>query len=457
MSQADDVVSLRARIEELESQNETLRASADDASAPGGGSRGGAARTRTAFAVVFVLLAALIAPVALLGGWARYELVDTERFVQTFAPLAEKPEVQSFIADQVVTAIDENVDIDGLVRSLFEGIESLDIPPKAAAAVGLLEGPAAQGVRSMIRTSVDGIVTSPQFARLWNGVLRQTHAQAIAVIQGDPDAAIQLSSDGALTLELGTVIASVKQQLLSQGMRFASLIPVVDRSIPILNSDSLLLVRSVYQLSVAAGTWLPWLTLGLLVAGVVVSRRRLRTLAWGGVALALSFLLLASGLGIGKLFFVSTVSPSIMPASTADVVFGQLTELMSSIVTALTMLALLIAVGAWLFGSTRPAVAIRTAGDRGLSKVREASDRAGLDPRGFGRAVDRWRPAILVLAVAGGVLIIFLSRPVTVGAVVGTLVVLLIVLLLVELIRRPARGRTTSVEGEGREAVSQDA
>lgn len=387
---------------------------------------------------MLLVVAALLAPVAVLGSWARFQLVDTERFIATFAPLAEDPAVQSFVSDQVVSAIDEHLDIDGLVGSVFEGIDALDLPPRAAAAVRLLEGPAAQGIHAMIDDSVAGIVASPQFARLWSTVLQQTHAHGIAVIQGDPDAALQLSDDGTLSLELNTVIQSVKTQLIDTGFQMGSLIPEIDRSIPILTSDSLVLVRAVYQVAVALGAWLPWLVLGLLVAGIALARNRTRMLMWTGIGMAVSLLIFAAGLGVGRMFFLSAVSPVVMPASTAEAIYGQLIELMGSVITALVVLSVAIAVGAWLFGASRPARAIRAGGGRQLARVRTAADQAGLDPRGFGHAVDRWRPALIFIIVALGILAIFLSRPVTMGMVVGTLLVVLLALLAVEVIRRPA-------------------
>ncbi|MBN9612803.1 MAG: hypothetical protein J0H64_04985, partial [Actinobacteria bacterium] len=192
MTQPDELAEMQARIEALEDQNRTLR---DEVR----GSTKGRGRARAALAAVLVLLSILIAPIAVLGSGTRYELVYADRFGQTFAPLAEKPEVQRFVTDQVVVAIDENMDIDGLVNELFSGLESLNLPPKAGAAIGMLQGPAAQGVRSMIQTAVQRIVESPQFARLWEGLLRQTHEQAVAVIQGDPNAALQLAGDGTLS------------------------------------------------------------------------------------------------------------------------------------------------------------------------------------------------------------------------------------------------------------------
>lgn len=433
MGQSEELASLRARVADLESQNASLRPSR------GAGSVGGRLRPRfrAACAVVLVVLAALIAPVAVLGSWARFQLVDTDRFVATFAPLAEDPAVQSFVSDQAVAAIDEHLDVDGLVGSVFEGIDALELPPRAAAAVRLLEGPAAQGIHSMINDSVAGIVASPQFAQLWSTVLRETHARGIAVIQGDPDTALQLSDDGTLSLQLDTVIQSVTAQLLENGFQMGALIPEIERSIPILTSDSLVLVRAVYQTAVALGAWLPWLVIGLVVAGVALAWNRTRTLAWAGVGMAVSLLIFAAGLGVGRMFFLSAVSPSVMPASAAEAIYGQLIELMGSVITALVVLSIAIAVGAWLFGGSRPARALRAGGARQFARVRAAADRAGLDPRGFGRVVDRWRPALIVISVALGILAIFLSRPVSMGMVAGTLLIVAVVLLAVEVIRRP--------------------
>ena len=433
--ESEQLRELRERVAELEMRNRELAA---EAGAPQGGehrrARGGA---RTAIAVALIAASAILAPIAVLGTWARIQLVDTDRFVQTFAPLAEKPEVQELVTDQVVEGIDESIDIDGLVNDLFAGVDELDLPPRAKAALPLLAGPAAEGMRSLIRTGVDRLVASPQFAQLWEVTLRETHSRAIAVIQGDPNTALQLSDDGTLSVELSTVIREVKQALVQQGLGFAERIPEIDRSIPILASDSLVLVRTVYQLAVAVGYWLPWAVLVLLAAGVAVARNRARAIAWTGLGLAVSLLLLAGGMGIGKQFFTGAVSPSIMPAATAHLIFDQLTELISSMLLSLVVLSLFVAAGGWLSGSSRPARAVRGAAGAGLAAVREASDRRGLGTGGFGRLVERWHSVLVAATIGVGVLVLFLQRPPTLGGVASTLLVVLAVLLVVELVRRP--------------------
>ena len=429
LTESREVEALRARVADLEAKQ-----------APGAVAPGRAAgRARSAFAWLLITVAAILAPVAVLGSWARAELVDTERFVQTFAPLAQEPEVQAFVTQQVVEAIDENVDIDGTVGDLLDGLSELGLPPDAQNAVVLLKGPAAAGVKSLIGTSVEGVVASEQFAQLWQVTLRETHSRAIGVIQGDPNTALQLSDDGTLSIELGTVITQVKGSLVGQGFGFAQQIPVVEKSIPVLASDSLILVRVLYQVAVSAGYWLPWVVLALIAIGLTVARNRTRALAWTGASLAVSFGLLAAGLGIGRGFFIGTVSPSVMPGATAGVLFDQLTAMISAVLLALITLSVFIAIGAWFYGTSRPARAFRAAGDRVFAAVRASFARNGLNTGGFGRAVERWRSAIIVATAAIGVIFIFLNRPTTLGSVIGTAVVVLLVILLVEILRRPAQ------------------
>lgn len=441
------VEELREQVAALELRNQELELAvkrAETGGQPGAPSSGGSrakARTRSALALILVLVSVLLAPISVIGAWARVQLVDTDRFVQTFAPLAEKPEVQQLVADQVLLGIEQNLDIDGLVGDLFTGIAELNLPPRAEATLPLLEGAAAQGVRSLMRTGVETLVESPQFATLWEGALRETHGQAIAVIQGDPEAILQLSDDGKLSISLRVVLEGAKEYLSDQGIGFADMIPVVDRTIPVLESDSMVLMRTLYQLSAAIGYWLPWLALGALALGIAVARNRLRTLTWAGIGLAISFLTLALGLKIGEQVFIGAVSPSVMPSNTASVIFEQLTMTTFSTLVALIVLSLSLAVGGWLAGTSRASVAIRETSGRGFAFVRDAAGQRGITTGAFGRFLDRWHSAILVAVVVIGVLVLFLNRPIQIGGVVATVISVIVALVLLELLRLPVTTR----------------
>lgn len=431
MGNTQEIEVLSAKVAELEAENRDLQAALTP------GTPKGKARLRWVAAFILVLVGAILAPVAVLGGWVRAELVNTDQFVETFAPLASEPEVQAFIAGEVSVAIHQTLDVEGMIDNVFDGIAESNLPPKAVAALPLLKGPAANGVKSLIDSGVVTVVESPQFSSVWQTVLRETHSRAIAVIQGDTNAGLQLSKDGTLSLDLGATIAAVKDGLVAQGIGFADLIPEIDRQIPLVTSDSFATVRTAYQLAVGIGLWLPWVSGALLIAGVLVARNRLRALTWVGVSVAASLLLCLAGVTVGKWFFISEVSPSIMPESTAEILFAQLTGLASSTLVSLTVLFAAIAIGAWLSGSSKLAASIRGAGESVFAGIRNSADSHGLSTGKFGRLIDRWHVAIVAVAVLVSVLLVFLIRPITVGGVIATVFCLLGLLLIVELLRRP--------------------
>ncbi|WP_221583891.1 hypothetical protein [Microbacterium sp. G2-8] len=433
-----EVDELRRRLAALEQENAELRAPEKPAARHG--------RGRTVFAVALIAIGLMLAPVAALGTWARMQLVDTDQFVATFAPLAEDPDVQAYVADEVTVAINAQVDTDELIGNVFDGVRDLGLPPRADAALGLLEAPAAQGVQSLISDAVGQVVASPAFADVWESALRVTHERAIAIIQGDPAAALQLAEDGTLSLQLDVVVEKVKEELADRDIGIAEMIPEIDREIPILQADALVLVRTIYTVAVAAGFWLPWVVLALLIAGVSIARRPLRALTWTSGLFAVAFALLATGIGIGRVFFIGAVSPSIMPAATASALFAQLTLLLQSTAVALAVLGVFVAIGSWLAGSTRPARALRTATSNGTSALRAAGDRHGLSTGRFGELVERGRSVILIAVAAIGVLLLFANRPPTMGGVIGVVVGVAVVFAVVELVRRPVTPADSGAE-----------
>ncbi|MCT1396390.1 hypothetical protein M4D51_11710 [Microbacterium sp. p3-SID338] len=437
MSEIED---LRARLRVLEQENEALRRPRRRISA------------RSIIAGIVLVVAVLLAPIAAMGTWARLQLVDADRFVATFAPLAEDPDVQDFVADQVTAAIDEQVDLDAVVGELFDGLRALDLPPRATAALGLLEAPAASGLSSLIDGVVHEVVSSQQFADIWAETLRFTHERAVAILQDEPGTALDLSDDGVLSVDVGAVVERVKEALAERGAGVADLIPVIDRTIPVVQADALVLVRTVYQIAVTAGFWLPWVVLGLVVLGVLLAVNRPRALFWTSAGFAVVFLLLAAGMGIGRGFFVSAVSPSIMTASAAESLFDQLTALLGSTIVALALVGVLIALWAWLAGSSRSARTVRGVTESGFGALREAAEARGISTGRFGRAVDRYRGAILIAGMAIGVLILLATRPVSFGAVLGVAIGVLVLTILVELLRRP--GPSAAPEEQDAAAVA---
>lgn len=422
------------RLAELTHENQQLRAQLDQGT--GQPLRAGGGWVRTAVAVVLIALSAILAPIAVVGTWSRVQLVDTDRFVATFAPLIKEPGVQDLLTQQVTAAIEEKVDFDQLIGKLADQAKA-KLPAVADAPIDRLQKTAVTGAQSLVTNTVRAVVSSEQFADTWQAALRVAHQRTERLLQGNNDDALQLSQDGTLSVNLQPIVAAVKQRLTERGFPFASAIPTVDRQVTLVRSDAFTTVQAIYTVAVTTGFWLPWVVLVLVIAGVLVARRRALAVMGAGIAFALSLGALAAGFGIGRQYFLHTVSPSLMPSSAADAIFTQLVEAMVATTTALLVLAVMIAVAGWIAGRSRPAVAARGLGGSAIAAVREAGESHGLSTGRFGRFVDRFVAPLRIVAVVIALAVIMAARPVELATLAWVLLALLLVLLLIELVRRP--------------------
>lgn len=428
---------LEAELAELKSENRKLKAkkAAPDVAEPTGPSKS-VRRWRAFAATVLVSVGVLIAPVAVVGTWAKNQLESTEAFVSTFGPLASDPDVQQYIGDQVVTAIEANVDIAGLTSSVFDGLSGLGLPDAANTALGMLEGPATQGIKSLISSAVHDVVSSDAFSTAVTQALTLSHEQFIDVIQGKPGTSVVLGDDGTVGIATGPIIDSVKQALVAQGMAFANAIPSINTTIVVAQNDQLALLRPAYQLSVAVGNGLPWVALGFVLVGIVVAVNRKRSLFGASLALGAVFTSLAIGFGVGKLVFIASVTPNLMPANVAETLFDQLTARMSATTTTLAVLAFAIALVTWFLG-LQSGQKYRTATVDAAAFVRGAAEQRGISTGKFGAWLFTYR--VWVRAAIGllALLVLWLAWPASVGGIIWLVLNSLIALFLVELLMRP--------------------
>lgn len=452
---ADD---LTTRIAELEAENAALRedlgaqippnVSPDgNARATGAGSLTGEHKRGwawTLLAVVLIVLGAILAPLAVVASWAKVQLTDTDTFVATYSPLAQDPAVQAFITDQTVAVIEENVDIPGITSQVIDGITALGTGPVATRALESLKGPAAQGIVSLVSSTVGRFVQSDAFAEVWQTALRASHQQLVATMQNEPNAAIAVGSDGSVGVQLAPIIDRVKELLVAQGLDFASQIPTVDRTITIAQNSALPTLQLFYGVAVAAGAWLPWVALLFLAAGVLVARRRALALVWAAVALAASMVVIVAGISVGHVLFVSSVSPSLIPAPVAETVFATVTTAMRDTGVAVLVLAIVVALIAWYAGPFATSRRLRGFFGAGTTWAREAAERHGVTTGRFGEWVYAQRALLrAAVAVIASAVVLFV-RPLTTGVILWTLVIAALVIAALELVQRPVEATRSS-------------
>lgn len=391
----------------------------------------------TLLAVVLIVIGAILAPVAVVASWAKVQLTDTDAFVATYAPLAKDPGVQKYVTDEAVKVIQENVNIPQLTSQVIDGITGLGTGPVATKALDALKAPLAQGIVSLIQTTVGKFVSSDAFAQVWQEALRASHNQLVATMQGDPKAAVAIGSDGSVGIQLGPIIDRVKQLLVDQGITFASRIPTVDKTITVAQNSSIPTLQVFYGAAVAAGAWLPWVSLGLLALGVIVARRRSLALIGAASALGLAMIVVVAGISIGRLVFVASASPALVPAGVATTLYVTVTTAMKDTGVAVLVLAIVVALVAWYAGPFSVPRRLRAFFGSGVTWVRESAERHGITT---GRAGE-WiyaqrvllRSAVAVIAAA----VVLFVRPLTPALIIWTLVIAAVVIAILELVQRP--------------------
>jgi hypothetical protein len=424
-----DVAALEQRLADLESANAELSAQLADRPVRG-------PRWRAVVAAALIVLASLLTPVAVVSGWARVLLSDTDAVVAAYGPLVKDPRVQAYLTDQVMAAITEKVDIDGLVDDLVDGIEQVVQRPRASLALEALRRPAAAGLRSAVQAAVARAVASDAFGTAWQESLRLSHSQLIGALQGDPDSAVTIT-DAGVGVRIGPLIAQAKQALLDQGFAFASAIPAIDRTVILVRSDQLATVRLAYQGALATGYWLGPVVLALFAGGVLVSRRRWFAAAWAGIGMGLGALVVIAGLAVARVVAQASVPASVMPADVLLTFYDAATGAIGELALATVTLAAVITLVAYLGGESRPAAGVRTRYATLTAGARDWSADHGVRTGGFGRWLYRRRIAVRAAVASLAVVVLAINRPISFGLVCTIAVAAVAAIVLADVLARP--------------------
>jgi hypothetical protein len=384
-----------------------------------------------------IVIGALLAPATVLATWANREVTSTTAFVDTFAPLARDRAVQSVITTRTVAAIDDHVDVRQITGTVFDGIATLDLPPRAKSALSALQAPAAAGVENLIHSTVDQFVRSDQFATLWKRLLRTGHGQVVASLRGDRDAAVAIGEDGSIGIQLGPIVAEVKQRLLQRGLTLADRIPSVDRTIVIATSDAAVRAQTAFTLIQVTALWLPWAVVACIGCGVLIARRRNRALGRAAIAVTITMLATLGAIGIGRVVTVRALAPELLPRNAARVVYDAVTAFASHAAVAGTVLAAAVAVVAWFAGASPTATRLRRGATDAAASVRRAAELRGLSTGAFGALLFRSRVLVRTVIAIVAAAVVVLSRPLSPAVVVWTLVGALVAVAVLELVARP--------------------
>lgn len=432
MNDANEVERLRARVAELEAQLSTA------------GEPAAAVETEhrrsvwwSVSSAVLITLACLLAPLSVTSVWASTQVSDTEQYVQTVAPLAEDPAVQSAIAQDVTRAVLEYIDVETLTTEMLQTLaQGENVPPRLATALPALAVPISNGIESFTRTQVDRIVASPQFAVVWERVNRVAHEQVVTLLEGTQGGAISAQGD-TVTLNLGPVIDQVKERLVAEGFTIAERIPTVDRSFVLMQSEGVTRAQGIYRLLNTLGTWLPFIAVALFAIGVFLARDRRRALLNGSLGIVGALLALGVGLALARVAYLDAVPPEILSQEAAGNVFDTMVRFLRTALRAAAVLGIILALAAFMTGPSTAAVRSRATIERGIDSLRGGAEAAGWHAGRVGSWTYAHKRVLRIgTLIAAGLVLVWWTRP-TGWVVVMTALVVLVVLAVIEFLGRP--------------------
>jgi hypothetical protein len=374
---------------------------------------------------VLVVLACILSMLSVVTVFARNQLLNTDTYVKTVAPLASNPAIQTQIAKQVSQNLIRRTNVEARVKDA--------LPPKA----GFLAAPVAAGLETVTNELALKAVQSKQFYEVWVAANRASHKQLVAVLTGSSEGSVS-SKNGKVTIDLSQVELNVKRKLDARGITVFDKVPAVKGlNFVLFQSDSLVKVQKLTKLLNDLAIVLPIISLLLFAASVVLARNRRRGLVRAAAGLALSMAVVLVAVAVARNQYLSSLSPNqSVPANQAVI----------DTVTATLRLGLRIIFGVSAF----IAVVALLAGNR---RLRAWASRADRPDNPVHRFVVRHRRGLQLglLGLALLVLVVW-SEPTTLVAIV----VVAIALVLIGLVGLYGGGRRSPSPSTSPASVSQD-
>ncbi len=291
-----------------------------------------------------MVLATLITFVGIFSIWINRQALNTDAWVNTSDQLLENKAIESQLSNFLANQLFANVNVQAELQKA--------LPPKLAP----LAGPAAGGLHQIAPQIAEKALGHPQVQGLWSAANRAAHETLLKILDGGGSTVS--TGGGQVTLNLGSLVTQIGGQL---GVgNLASKIPANAGQLTILKSNQLSAAQSVAQLIRRLPIVLTLLVLLLYGLAVYLAgpRRReaLRSVGFSFIvagALALIVRAIAGGYVVDAL----AKSASVRPA--AEAVWSIGTSLLVTVADSTIAFGILIVVGAWLAGSTRPALALR--------------------------------------------------------------------------------------------------
>ncbi|MFI9508849.1 hypothetical protein [Nocardia sp. NPDC052566] len=344
---------------------------------------------------------------AVVARFCRGEILDTDRYLATVAPLSAEPAIQAELADRITTAITTRVDVARLTADALDLLVA-DLPqsadrPRISAALHNVPPLVATQTEALIRRTAQSFVASEQFERIWISANRHAHEILVAVLTGRSGTAVVVDDKGTVSISLQAILSEVRQRLDERGITFADRVPDLDAQFVLFQSSELVRAQHAVRVLDRLSGVLPWLALAAAATAVLLAPRgyRLRAISLAGAAAVVAMVLLAIALVIGRQVYLGEMPPEVLSPAAAAAVIDAVYRPLRAALRAVAAVGLLAVMTGYLAGQSNSARAVRESAATALAKLRGA--RADRPPTTIELAAARFllplRLAVLIAAV----------------------------------------------------------
>jgi hypothetical protein len=393
-------------------------------------------RWRRILAAVLIVISCVLIPISGLAIWVRNQLLDTGRYVETVTPLAQNQAIIDTASQRITQTLFDNVDVAQVAKDA--------LPARA----DFLAGPLAAGTKQLVEQLSVRVLESDRFQQVWVDANRIAHTQVENALTGGGK--VISTRNGKVSIDLSAVYQVVKQALADRGISIFDKIPINALSLrfELFDAKSLGQAQTGVDLLRKAAWVLPVLAFVLLGVGLWLSPHRRKTLVRWGIGVATAVAILGAAITIGRYFYLDAVVSATLPRATAAAVFDILVRYLRQGVRAVAVAALLVALIAWVTGSGKAAVRVRTTFAEVFGGLGDRAESVGWNFGGFGRFVHTYRNPVLVAGVFVGLLTLVFADRVSAGRILLTTLGVLLYVGVVQFVSRAADvGETGSAAG----------
>ena len=356
-------------------------------------------RWRRALVATLVVLSIVLAPLAVIAIFVRNQVLDTDRYVDTVAPLAENEAIIHTAADKLTARLFEAADVEQRTEDA--------LPDRAA----FLAGPLTDALARAAREGAVDLLESDQFQTLWREANRRAHDQVRAALTGEGPDALKIE-EGQVVVDLKPLVRRIKDRLDDRGITvFDNVSLRRDLKFEVFDASSIESAQSLVRLLDKISTVLGVLVFVFLAIALALSGNRRRTLLRWGIGLFFAMAFTAIAIALSRNAYLNAVSSDDLPRTSAGAAFDILVRFLRNAVRVLAVLGVIVAIGAFLTGDSRLAVGIRGRARR-LVSGRADADAAEWVPGSFATFVASHKPGLRLAGLAVVLLVlVWWDRP----------------------------------------------